>query len=337
MNAYTHKHEQRRDISRSGISGFSMIEMMISITIGLMIVAALIGVLTSNSRSTKTNERTSEVQSNGRYAMDHLKRELRQARYRGYTWAEPNTPTTALTPMTNECLDGGAAGSFVSNIRQGIWGANDSTPYAANCLPAANQLRGDVLVIRRVANAATTTLVANTLYFRSTYAAGEVFKGTTAPAIAGTPVADFALQEDVYYIGNDTANAALPALRHITLKGNGDDCNGTAVTTATMCDEMVVSGIEHMEVQYGRLDTASNTQYSNANSIAGASTDSPTTLTSYAWDEVNSVRIWLLARNSKIENGYSNTNSYAMGDITYGPVNDSFRRQLFTAVVQLRN
>jgi hypothetical protein len=99
---------------------------------------------------------------------------------------------------------------------------------------------------------------------------------------------------------------------------------------------MVVSGIEHMQVQYGRLDTASNTRYYNANSIAGASTDSPTTLTSYAWDEVNSVRIWLLARNSKAEPGYTNTTSYVMGDLTY-TVNDSFRRQLFTAVVQLRN
>jgi hypothetical protein len=51
---------------------------------------------------------------------------------------------------------------------------------------------------------------------------------------------------------------------------------------------------------------------------------------------VNSVRIWLLARNARAETGYSNTNSYVMGDVTY-TVNDSFRRQLFSAVVQLRN
>jgi hypothetical protein len=44
----------------------------------------------------------------------------------------------------------------------------------------------------------------------------------------------------------------------------------------------------------------------------------------------------LLARTAKVENGYSNTTSYAMGDQTY-TVNDGFRRQLFTAVVQLRN
>ena len=49
-----------------------------------------------------------------------------------------------------------------------------------------------------------------------------------------------------------------------------------------------------------------------------------------------SVRIWLLARNVTPEPGYQNTQTYAMGDQSY-TVNDSFRRQMFTTVVQLRN
>lgn len=326
MNARSHQHASR--LPSRTMSGFSLIEMMISITIGLMIIAALVGVLASNSGSTRTNDRTSELQSNGRYALDHFKRELRHAGYRGYTWAEPNTPTGAIA-VTNECLGTGAtADTFVQNIRQGIWGANDTNPYTANCLPAANRLRGDVLVIRRAASAPTTVLVANTLYFRSSYAVGEVFQGVAAPAITSTPLADFALQEYVYYIGNGGdagTDTTTPALRRISLQSNG-----------SMADELVVNGIEHMQVQYGRLDTATNTQYYNADGIAGTSTDSPTTLSSYAWDDVNSVRIWLLARSPRTETGYSNTNSYVMGDITYTP-NDSFSRQLFTAVVQLRN
>lgn len=320
----------RRSAATLSQRGFSLIEMMISITIGLMIIAAMIGVLSSNSRNVRTNDRTSELQSNGRYALDHLKRELRHAGYRGYTWAEPNTPTTAIA-VNNECLEAGAAAdTFVQNIRQGIWGANDTNPFAANCLPAANWLRGDVLVIRRAASmpAGAAALAANTLYLRSSYAVGEVFQApqiASAPVVTGLPLDDFAMQEYVYYIGSDDNDAAVPALRRVSLQANA------------MVDEMVVSGVEQMQVQYGRLDTASNTQYFNANNISGASSDSPATLSAYAWDEVNSVRIWLLARTSRGENGYSNTNSHMMGDTIYGPVNDSFRRQLFTAVVQLRN
>ena len=329
-----HRCVPRRSAATFSQRGFSLIEMMISITIGLMIVAALVGVLASNSRSSKTNDRTTELQSNGRYALDHLRRELRHAGYRGYSWAEPNTPSGAIAVSGSITECGGAGSGFVQNIRQGIWGANDSNPYFADCLPAANQLRGDVLVIRRVASTPSISLAANTIYFRSTYAMGEMFQGTAAPAtVIGTPIDNFVIQEYVYYIGSDNNNANDPALRRVTLKGNGEDCNGTAVTAALMCDEMVVSGIEHMQVQYGRLDTALNTQYYNANGIAGTSTNSfPSD-----WDDVNSARIWLLARNSIAEGGYTNTTPYPMGDITYPAQNDGFHRQLFTTVVQLRN
>lgn len=317
--------QQTANIRHRPELGFSLIEMMISIVIGLMIVAALVGVLVSNSASTKTNDRTAELQSNGRYALDHLRRELRHADYRGYTWMAPNA--SALT-ISNECLGTGAtAGSFVNNLSQGTWGTNDSNPYAANCLSSGYR-RGDVLVVRRVADTALvspTALVSGEIYFRSTFIKGEMFQagagaiaGTGAPnntdgSVFGDPLADFLVHEYVYYIGND---ATVPALRRLTLRGG------------TMADEMVVSGIEQMQVQYGLTPVTSNTtQFYNADQIASAT----------AWEDVSSVRIWLLARNTKPENGYTNTNTYAMGDVTYDPVDDGFRRQLFTTVVQLRN
>ena len=45
-----------------------------------------------------------------------------------------------------------------------------------------------------------TTLAANTLYFRSEYLQGSVFVGPTRPANLQTPVADYLLETDVYYI-----------------------------------------------------------------------------------------------------------------------------------------
>jgi hypothetical protein len=163
-----------------------------------------------------------------------------------------------------------------------------------------------------------TALVANTLYFRSSFAAGEVFQGTTPPSVTGTPLANFTLQEDVYYIGVDDNDATIPALRRVTLKANA------------MIDEMVVSGIEHMQLQYGRATTDLNTRYYD--SITGNATD----VTKTDWDDVNSVRVWLLSRNATAEKDYTNPNSYVMGDQTYTP-GGSFRRQLYTAVLQLRN
>lgn len=322
--------------------GFSLVEMMIAMTIGLVIIVALLGMLASSWTGASSNRRTSEIEFDGRYALDTVLNDLRHAGFRGNSWAEPTAPTTAITPITGECLPAGAAaGSFVSNLRQGVWGSNDSNPFSANCIPAASYLRGDILAIRKVASIPVTTLVANTLYFRSTYNAGEIFRGApvtactapistytppfdTFPCINGTPsqgLDDFSLQVNVYGIGPSTDDATIPALYRIALQADG-----------SMTSELVANGIEHLQVEYGRYTTDLNTRYFNASAISGSSVDTAVT----EWDDVSSVRVWILARSATVEPGYTNTNTYTMGDVSY-TVNDGFRRNLRSALVHLRN
>jgi hypothetical protein len=141
------------------------------------------------------------------------------------------------------------------------------------------------------------------VYFQSTYERGQIFRGATAPNFgASLPLASFGLQVYVYFIRPWTVSAAesplVPALCRVSLQADG-----------TMATELVASGIERMQVQYGRLTTAPDTQYFNT--LAGTSSDTVST----AWDEVNSVRIWLLARNATPEPGYVNTTPYAMGNV----------------------
>lgn len=316
----------------SAAAGFSLIEMMISITIGLVIIAALVGVLAGNARSSKTNDRTSELQGNGRYALDHLSSELRHAGFHGYTPLTNPISSTVLT-LTGALPACGGSTAFVSNIRQGIWGSDDSNPFAGDCIPA-NYRTGDVLVIRRVASQTTLSAsgVPNTAYLRSSYDGGSVFQFATSaavPTVTGDARAEnFELWQYVYYIGNDDADATLPALRRVRLQTAADPVPGS------LLDEMIVSGIEQMQVQYGVFNATDNTtQYFDANGITGSSTDTSAT----GWDNVRTVRIWLLARNAKAEANYANTGTYRMGSFDYGPVNDNIRRQLFSTVVQLRN
>ena len=319
-----------RHLSKCREAGFTLIEMMIAITIGLGILAGLVGVLAANSNNSRSNDRTSELMSNGRYALNSMKQELRQAGFRGYTWADPMAPA-ALGTLTNECLaTGESAGSFVSNIRQGIWGANNSNPFSGSCIPNASYAAGnDVMVLRRLASSFETP-VASKLYFQSSYSTGQIFRGATAPVFADgqTPVASFPLQVFVYYISPFTVSASeiplVPALFRVALLSDG-----------SMSRELVASGIEHLQVQYGRLTTATPPTTQFLDTLAGSSSSTVAS----EWDNVNSVRIWLLARNETAEPGYLNSNSYVMGDQTYdySAAPDGFRRQVFTTVVQLRN
>ncbi len=328
--------------------GFTLIEMMIAITIGLGVIAGLIGVLAATAAHSRSNGRSSELMGAGRYALNVMKQDLRQAGFRGYTRAEP--AATAPMAIGDECLESGAAaGSFVANLRQAIWGANDANPFSSNCIPATSYATlNDIVVLRSLAGnalAAGVALDADTVYFRSSYAGGQLFRGTQAacteapaasaappfnlaPCMAATPFTDlndFALQIHVYYVSPFTVSASevprVPALFRVSLRSDG-----------TMARELVASGIEHMQLQYGRLSSAGDTQYLDAGALSGSSFEPAST----AWDDVHSVRLWLLARSESPEPGYSNTSSYAMGDRVYA-VADGYRRRLFSTVVQLRN
>lgn len=335
MQTITSPIPRRRLARRATQPGFTLIEMMISITIGLGILAGLVGVLATNSSNSRTNERTAELMTNGRYALNSMRSEVREAGFRGYTWAEPSAPAPGalgLVGAANECLEGGAVQeAFVRNIRQGIWGSDNANPFTANCIPVASYIANtDVVVVRRLAVVPAAALAVNTVYFQSTYERGQVFRATaapvTAPSFTGapTPLASFAVQIYVYYISPFTVAAnetpLIPALYRVALLADG-----------SMARELVASGIERMQVQYGRVTTVPDTRYFD--SLAGTSFDAAP---NSPWDEVNQVRIWLLARNATPEPGYLNTQTYQMGNQPY-TVNDNFRRQLFTSVVQLRN
>lgn len=316
--------------------GFSIIEMMIAITIGLVILGALSAVAINNGKLTRTNDKSAELQSNGRYALDVLRRDIQHAGQSGLTSPSGlaqarttgyfKTEADAAAAVTNDCAVG-----FALKLEEPIIGSNDTNAYAGTCIPAASYALGDIVAVRYADMTAfnatqnvapTVAQIANgEIYFRSSYVnSGLYLQGGTASTILGSPMQDQLMNTYVYYISpNTTATDGIPALYRVALRAGA------------MAPELVVSGIENMQAQYGVVNAAGDTQYKNANVVTNAE-----------WPLVKSVRIWLLARNGNAETGdnYSNTTSYVMGDVTYTPTvgaNDKFRRQLYTTTVQLRN
>jgi type IV pilus assembly protein PilW len=294
--------------------GFSLVELMVAVTIGLMIVAAMLANLQVSSASNRTNARVAEFQTNGRFAIDFLRRELQHSGYAGVSWV--NLTDLGATGTT----DYGCGVGFAAKITEPISGSNDTNPYSGSCIPAANYARGDILVLRRAGLdliPSTTALSANTLYFRSEYVRGSVFVGPTRPASLQTPVEDHLLETDVYYISPWTNSATespqVPALYRMTL-GTGP----------AMSAQLIASGIENMQIQYG-VTTPGGTRYYDASTVPATE-----------WGSVTAVRVWLLARSTTAEPDLSNTSTYAIGDQSI-TVNDNFQRQVFPLVVQLRN
>ncbi|MEM9101479.1 MAG: PilW family protein [Pseudomonadota bacterium] len=63
--------------------GISLIETMIGLTLGLVLIFGLVQILTANRQSSRMQEALSEIQDNGRLAMEFIAREIRKADYWG--------------------------------------------------------------------------------------------------------------------------------------------------------------------------------------------------------------------------------------------------------------
>lgn len=294
--------------------GFTLVELLISMAVGLLLVGGMMSALMASSSSAKTRERAGAVQFSGRYALDAMKRDVQHAGYLGITSLfAPDAPVPFA--VTNACDT-----ATVGQISVRVWGS-DGNPYSGTCIPAANYLGGDVLVVRRLSTSPVAGPFANNVvYYHAAYEGGQPFVGPTAPDFSGTnrqaPYLDYTVEESVYYISpyttSPTESPKVPALYRLRL-GSGP----------AMIPELVASGVEQLKLRYGVFDTDGSAFYLPASSV----TD---------WDMVSSVEISMLVRADAPEPGYVNTTTYTIGgeDIT---VNDAYRRNLFTTVVQMRN
>lgn len=64
-------------------AGFGLVEIMIAITLGLLLTAAVLRLFVANNQTYRTNESVARVQENSRYISDLLNKELRMTGYRG--------------------------------------------------------------------------------------------------------------------------------------------------------------------------------------------------------------------------------------------------------------
>lgn len=308
---------------------------MIAIVVSSILMLGIVQVFSLNKRIYGAQDDAARMQESGRYAFNLLMQDLRRAGYfGGNANIDDITGTSGLVTPTNTCP---ADNTWVRMIQRPIIGLDDTNAGYTGCIPNADYLRGDILVTRYTTGVPVTSFDTNRLYIRSSMFEGRLFLGSAQADAANqvilTPNAAFELVANAYYVGpsgrncrfNDSAGNAIPvpALWREVL-------NASAVPGA----EEVANGIEHLQIQYG-IDTDDDNavnQYFDANAISNDITVTPN------WSQVSAVRFWILARAECPTADYTNTNTYAMGDITYDPnPDDSFKRQLYSTTVALRN
>lgn len=96
-------HSIHSNAGRRQQGGFSLIELMVGLLIGLLVVAAAGGIFISNKRTYNATETLGRIQENGRIGFELMARDLREA---------GSTPCGNNIPIANVLGNPGAAGEF---------------------------------------------------------------------------------------------------------------------------------------------------------------------------------------------------------------------------------
>jgi type IV pilus assembly protein PilW len=351
---------------RRSMAGVSLIELMIAMTLGLIVLAALVSVFANSSAARTEMERSARQIENGRYAMELLTDDLRHAGFYGEATVRSGIPTSASpgsipTPMAiavpaampDPCSTNST--DWFSALLIAVQGYDNGSGLGATSCAVPNRKAGtDVLVVRRVSTceAGVGTCAASVNgqpYFQVSKCATETpltpftigLKGTIAFPLTLKDCATLAGTRQylvhIYYISTDNgAGVALPTLTRLDFNGGG------------FVSVPLVEGIEEFNVEYGidnDGDGNPDGYTADPDGWVGPPTGCapPGSCTPIAnWANVVTVRLYLLARNIDPSAGYVDAKTYTLGHdalgglVTVAP-GDAYRRHVYSGLVRVVN
>lgn len=312
--------------------GFTVVELMIALTLSMLLAVAIVTVFVNNSYSFKQDENLARMQDDARHALREIAFDLSMAGH----YAELHIPD-AVTPdgalaIGTDCGPAGELNWMFRTVEAGtgnslsimaIDNASNADVIAAHsCFQGGEILDGtDVVSIKRVAGAEATALTANNVYLRTNGTVGLLYNGpapAAPPVVVNPPLADWAFRPSIYYI-RQYANAPgdnVPTLCRKSLRAAGPG----------MATECLATGIENLQIEYG-IDTSED----------GHPNVYMTNPTLADMQSVVAARIFLLARATEIDTRYTNNKTYSMSNSPNFVPGDAFHRRVFSTSVSIQN
>ena len=352
-------------------AGFSLVELMVAMTIGLVLLAGLVSAFAGSSRTHREIQKVSQQIENGRFALDTIGGDLRHAGFYGQFHSLPAVPGALPDP----CEVASTANLYNAiSIPVQVYSAADfvtradlsATACAGFGLTSANLLPGtDVLIIRRAdtrALAAADVPVANEVYIQGNLTAAQIQLGNSGGSIGTTKRADGTVADlfrkdgttaaeirryrvHVYFV----APCSIPAGGGAVCTGADDD-GGRPIPTlkrleltsvagaTTMRLVPLVEGIENLQVDLGIDEMPAATDPLTGLTGDGAPDSFVAAPTLAQLPNVVAATVHLLARNTEPTAGHNDTKTYNLGLAgATAAANDQYRRHVFNASVRLVN
>ena len=333
-------------------SGFSLIELMLAMLIGLIIMAGVMQMYISTRDTQRSSEDQLAMLGDARFAIETIAYDLRHTNM----WGRHNNgqlihcqkDTAGFSPVcpaglempnaTNDC----AAQEYV-NIARPLFATDDSNPYAATCAAQAYKLGTDVLTLRYADTnrIGTNVLGMGVTYLRTSLAGGLLFVGQgpdwlpshqlslpgwKETANASARASNHMIVSRAYYVSDysDAPGDGLPSLRRSDL-----------VAGPAMSSEVLLTGVEDFQLEFG-VDIGKDGVAGGRDGIVDSYVKA-SSVNNWSLD-VAAIRIWLLMRSEHEDrDNIGGAQTFNIAGNTVTTPNDGYRRYLVSSVVKLRN
>jgi type IV pilus assembly protein PilW len=343
--------------------GFSLVELMVAMTLSLVLMAGALSILYSSRLTYAENDRMARLQEAGRTTVEMIVRDIRASGFAGCQRYQEdrfdnrlNNNLTTLwnfaQPLLGHEATGGAwipaldpvvvpadatTGSDVLVLRTSRLGQPIFRTNAATIDPTAP------ISVDRAAGAtvpAGTTMVISDCEYASVFAVTGVGAGGSATTAF--------LQHGASNPGNVdtsiTANFPIDSLvtpvdtvayyvRKSNYQSDPTKPEGPALwqKVGSALPQPLIEGIQNLQIRYG-IDTDNDlivNEYRNADLIGNAASTN--------WEKIISISIAVLVRSENETGVEKDGRTYNLLGTVLGPFNDRRQRTIFTTTVALRN
>lgn len=286
MKNQTFRHHQ---------TGFSLVELMVGLTIGLLATVVIMQVFTQFETQKRTTTGTSDAQTNGSIGLFTLSRELQQAGY-------------PLMPMTNSPLqcttltDNGIATDInrlaPAIITDGIAAVGVNASDRITIRYGTSAMGGVPSIITALASPTVHDVTVSNHFGCAVNDVALVTNVTSCALTSVTAISAIATPPAIITVSNTSgmiAGANLSCLgtwNEVTYAVNNGNLERNGVP--------VVAGIVNLQAQYGISTVASSNQITQWVDASGNTWATPSVADR---NRIKAIRLAIVARNSKIETG----------------------------------
>lgn len=316
---------------RNPARGFTLIELMISLTIGLVILAAALSTFSTSSRSSQLSQAETQLNEDGILALNLIQQQLKQAGY-----------SQQLIPSNGATVMGNYAGPAV----RGCTGGFTDAAAAFDALSCTGR-GSDAIAIRYEATTDNTTdtdakLATNCLGNGINALTPSQVSPPPTPAPGMPPPGNYALADNRYLV-TDASTAAMLSCRGMEKRDAVNAIGGSQPLLANVESMRILYGVanrpsielaatydpqRHQIVKY--LDAAGVDALASSGVLANLAED--------RWGRVLSVRVCLQMRSDRpVRDVPAGGFAYKRCDNTDHTGTDGYLRRTFTTTVLLRN